>query len=152
MAVAVVGLGTAAGCGGGTASADGGGDGGPGDPGSHPSPQGLSCADLFDPTMVRTYNIEISADEWNKMVAEFNDVADLVAGISFTTYHPIVFHTGNETVTDAAVKLHGQSSWLQTVMFDGDRAKMQFDDLLDRHRRGLRHRVPRVLRSPPGKS
>lgn len=127
MAVAVVGLGTAAGCGGGTASADGGGDGGPGDPGSHPSPQGLSCADLFDPTMVRTYNIEISADEWNKMVAEFNDVADLVAGISFTTYHPIVFHTGNETVTDAAVKLHGQSSWLQTVMFDGDRAKMQFD-------------------------
>jgi hypothetical protein len=95
--------------------------------GSHPSPQGLTCADLFDPSTVRTYSIDISADEWAKMVAEFNDITDLAAGISFTTYHPIVFHMGNETVTDAAVKLHGQSSWLQTVMFDGDRAKMQFD-------------------------
>ena len=38
---------------------------------------------------------------------------------------------GSETVADATVKLHGQSSWLQTVMFDGDRAKMQFDVAFD---------------------
>ena len=34
---------------------------------------------------------------------------------------------GGETVTDATFKLHGQSSWVQTVMFDGERPKMQFD-------------------------
>ena len=52
-------------------------------------------------------------------------------GLDFATYHPITFHLNGETVTDAAIKLHGQSSWAQTVMFDGDRAKMQFDVSFD---------------------
>ena len=30
-------------------------------------------------------------------------------------------------MSDATFKLHGQSSWVQTVMFDGDHPKMQFD-------------------------
>ena len=38
-----------------------------------------------------------------------------------------MFHMGGETASDATFKLHGQSSWAQTVMLDGDRAKMQFD-------------------------
>jgi hypothetical protein len=96
------------------------------------SPMGLSCADFFRPDAVGSYSFDISADEWNKMVAEFNDLTDLAAGLAFQAYHPIVFHFGDETVTDAAVKLHGQSSWLQTVMFDGDKAKMQFDVAFDR--------------------
>jgi hypothetical protein len=93
---------------------------------------GLSCSDIFKQDTVGSYAFDISADEWTKMVAEFNDLADLTAGLQFETYHPIVFHFGSETVMDAAVKLHGQSSWAQTVMFDGDKAKMQFDVTFDR--------------------
>ena len=59
-----------------------------------------------------------------------------------------------ETVANASIKLHGQSSWLQTVMFDGERAKMQFDvafDKVDANRQvsrprqaGLRHAALRL--------
>ena len=41
--------------------------------------------------------------------------------------HPVVFHLGSETVSNATLKLHGQSSWAQTAMLDGNRAKIQFD-------------------------
>ena len=58
--------------------------------------------------------------EWSAMEAEFNNLAALESGADFAVYHPVVFHLGSETVTDAAIKLHGQSSWVQTVMFDGD--------------------------------
>ena len=60
------------------------------------------------------------------MVAEFQNMEALLAGVEFATYHPITFHYGNEAVP-AAIKLHGQSSWLLTTMFDGDKAKMQFN-------------------------
>jgi hypothetical protein len=111
---------------------------------------GLSCADFFRQEAVGSYSFDISADEWNKMVAEFNDLTDLAAGLAFQTYHPIVFHFGDETVTDAAVKLHGQSSWLQTVMFDGDRAKMQFDVAFDRtNPNGAFHGVSKLVFDMP---
>ena len=88
----------------------------------------LACSDLFDQDKVRTYSIDVTPDEWNSIQAEFNDVATLVAtGNDFATWHPVVFRMGSETAVDAALKLHGQSSWAQTVMFDGDRRKMQFD-------------------------
>ena len=90
------------------------------------TPLGMSCSDLFDQNSFPTYSIEISAAEWDSMNAEFHNLAALQTGLKFQVYHPIVFHMGNETVTDAAIKLHGQSSWLDTVTFDGDRAKMQF--------------------------
>jgi hypothetical protein len=86
----------------------------------------LACPDLFDDATLQTYAIDISADEWAAMQSEFNNLTALESGASFTVYHPITFHLGSETVTNAAIKLHGQSSWAQTVMFDGDRAKMQF--------------------------
>jgi hypothetical protein len=114
------------GCGSDGAAADG-GTANMGVGGSGASPAGLSCSDLFDGNQVRTYSFEISPTEWNSMLAEFNDLTDLAAGLSFATYHPIVLRVNGETVTNAAIKLHGQSSWLQAVMFDGDRAKMQFD-------------------------
>ena len=65
------------------------------------------------------------------MEAEFNNLAALESGADFTVYHPTVFHLGGETVNDAAIKLHGASSWYQTVTLDGDRAKMQFDVSFD---------------------
>jgi hypothetical protein len=125
--------GISAGCGGPTSGGplSGGNAGPPGVGGPAPSPTGLACADIFKQDQVGDFAFDIAADEWSKLVAEFNDLTDLQAGLPFAAYHPIVFHAGAETVTDAAVKLHGQSSWLQTVMFDGDKAKMQFDVAFD---------------------
>lgn len=86
----------------------------------------FACSDLFDPGTVREFAIDISPAEWDAIDAEFHNVAALQSGLKFVTYHPVVFHMGNEVVTDAAIKLHGQSSWLDTLTFDGAKAKMQF--------------------------
>ncbi|HXJ22897.1 MAG TPA: CotH kinase family protein [Polyangia bacterium] len=118
------------------ASATGGGGGATGTGGSPvssvdaatPVGGGPACADLFDQDMVRTYSIDIAPADWSALTAEFNDTASLLAqGNDFVVRHPVVFHLGSETVSDATIKLHGQSSWAQTVMLDGARAKMQFD-------------------------
>jgi hypothetical protein len=94
----------------------------------------LTCSDLFDQNTVRTYALEIAPDEWERIQAEFDDVATLTAqGNDFVARHPVVFHMGSETVSDASFKLHGQSSWAQTVMLDGARAKMQFDISFHQH-------------------
>ena len=108
-------------CGGGAA-----GTGGTPDAGA-----ALGCADLFDQGTLQTYSIDISAADWSAIEGEFNNLTALESGASFAVYHPVTFHLGNETVTDAAIKLHGQSSWAQTVMFDGERAKMQFSVSFD---------------------
>ena len=87
----------------------------------------LGCSDLFDPSQVTDYQIEMTADDWSKMSNEFFNYAALeAAGQPFDTYHPIVFHYGSETVTDAMIRLKGQSSWRHTVALDGANAKMQF--------------------------
>ena len=95
-------------------------------------PISSDCSDLFDQSAVRTYSIDIDPAEWQSMDAEFHNLAALQTGIEFVVYHPVVFHMDGETVANAAIKLHGQSSWLQTVMLDGDRAKMQFDVAFDK--------------------
>ena len=58
------------------------------------------------------------------MDAEFHDVQAVLAAMPRETYHPVTFHFGSETVADAAVRLKGQSSWVETVMFDPN-PKMQ---------------------------
>jgi len=86
-----------------------------------------ACSDLFDQNVLHQYWIDISADELAKMDAEFQDTAAVLAGAPMESYHPIVFHLGSEageTVTDAAVRLKGQSSWVQTVTLDPN-PKMQ---------------------------
>ncbi len=132
-----------AGCGGGAAPPGGGGAGGATDAGAASQTGGagvggtadggggLACADLFDEGTLQTYSVDISADEWSALEAEFNNLSALESGADFAVYHPVTFHLGSETVTDAAIKLHGQSSWAQTVMFDGERAKMQFSVSFD---------------------
>ncbi len=149
--VVVVAVGTLAGCGskgggsaGGTPSTGGGGGGASGAGGgtsgasgatggtfvdaSAPVGGGPACADLFDPNMVRTYSIDIDPSEWASVMNEFNQVATLTAsGNDFVVRHPVVFHMGSETVSDATLKLHGQSSWAQAATLDGTRAKIQFD-------------------------
>jgi CotH kinase protein/Putative metal-binding motif len=106
--------------GGGTGGAGGVADGGASDP--------RACSDVFDPTQLRQYWIDISPDEWAELNTEFMDIADVENGTPPKTYHPIVFHYGSETgetVTDAAIRLKGQSSWVLTVQND-PMPKMQF--------------------------
>jgi len=102
---------------------------------SHPDGGAVAsqgCADLFAQDAVRTYSLEIDPAEWQSLEAEFNNIAELaVNGNEFATFHPAVFRLDQETVTNATVKLRGQSSWMQTVMFDGARAKMQFTVAFD---------------------
>ena len=114
------------GTGGGSGSGGGGGGGGNSDGGmpaqtvtdAAGSPH--LCSDLFDQTKLQTFSVDISADEWAKLQDEFLNHIDLVLqGVQFQTYHPITFHYGNETVTDAMMRLKGQSSWVQTVQIDG---------------------------------
>jgi hypothetical protein len=90
-----------------------------------------ACADLFDQGTPATYSVDIADADWTAMEAEFNNLAALESGADFVVYHPAVFHLGSETVSDAAIKLHGASSWYQTVTLDGARAKMQFDVSFD---------------------
>jgi hypothetical protein len=111
------------------AGAPGAGGGAPGTGGSGGG-SSLGCADLFDQGSLQTYSFDISADQWAAMDAEFHNIAELEKGINFSTYHAITFHLGSETV-NAAVKLHGQSSWAEAVMDDGAKAKMQFDVSFD---------------------
>jgi hypothetical protein len=86
------------------------------------------CSDLFDQDQVRTYSIEIDPGVWTDIQTEFHDVTSLTTyGNDFVVRHPVVFHLGSETVSDATLKLHGSSSWAQTVMLDAGRAKIQFD-------------------------
>src|SRR5579862_9330689 len=72
-----------------------------------------ACADLFDEGTLNTYSVDISATEWAAITAEFQNVAALESGASFAVYHPVVLHLNGETVSDAEIKLHGQSSWYQ---------------------------------------
>src|SRR6185436_18312694 len=100
-------------CGGSSGGGSGQPTGSAGGTGAHP------CSDLFDPNTLRTYSIDITPDEWTSIQAEFHDLASLtVQGNDFVVKHAVVFHMGGETVTGAMFKLHGQSSWVQTVMYD----------------------------------
>jgi hypothetical protein len=85
----------------------------------------LLCSDLFDQSVLQTYAIEISADNWAKLDADFHDLKDVLAGTPPETNYPVTFHFGSETVTNATVRLRGKSSWVNTVMFDAN-PKMQF--------------------------
>ena len=125
----------------GAASAGGGADSGGG---------GLACSDLFDQGTLQTYAFDVSSDEWAALESEFNDLAALESGADFAVYHPITFHLNGETVANAEIKLHGQSSWAETVMLDGDRAKMQFDVSFDQvNPNGKFHGVSKLVFDMP---
>jgi CotH kinase protein/Putative metal-binding motif len=110
---------------GGGGQAAGGGGQAAGAGGAAGSATTLTCADLFDQSALQEYQVEISDVEWAKLTIEFQDIADVLAGNPHQTYHPITFHYGSETVTNAAMRLKGQSSWVDTVSYDAN-PKMQF--------------------------
>ncbi len=90
----------------------------------------ILCSDLFDQTILPMLSIDITADNWAKLTTDFNDIKDVEAGNPPDTYYPVTFHYGAETVTDAAIKLRGKSSWVNTVLHDTN-PKMQFDISFD---------------------
>ena len=63
------------------------------------------CSDLFDQSVLQTYAIDITPDNWAKLDADFHDLKDVLAGTPPQTYYPVTFHFGSETVTNAAVRL-----------------------------------------------
>src|SRR3954468_11614884 len=155
-AAATAGVGGAAGGGplGGAAGGTGGSPGSTGGAGAVGGTAGagaaggaLACSDLFDQSKVADYQIEMTADDWSKMSYEFFNFAALqAAGQPFKSYHPIVFHYGAETVTNAMIRLKGQSSWRHTVALDGANAKMQFVIAFDQvDPKGKFHGVSKVV-------
>jgi len=85
------------------------------------------CSDLFDENAVQQYWVDINQDDLDSLNREFQDTAAVLAGQPPKNYHPIVLHLGSEmgeTVKDAAIRLKGQSSWVQTVQLDPN-PKMQ---------------------------
>ncbi|HEY7372320.1 MAG TPA: CotH kinase family protein [Polyangia bacterium] len=112
---------------GGTAGAATTGASGASGAGGPTTPIAHGCSDLFDPARLVDYAVDINADEWAKIDYEFRNVEALkAAGQDYKAYHPVVFHYGGETVADAMIRLKGDSSWRNTVRYDGDKAKMQF--------------------------
>src|SRR3954464_12663296 len=88
---------------------------------------GPPCADLFAPTL-QTFAIDISDADWSAIQTEFQTVGNL-ADSAFVqhvpTEYPVVLHYGTETVTDAFIRLRGDSSWREAAQTDGAAGKMQ---------------------------
>ncbi len=89
---------------------------------------GQQCPDFFAQTL-QTFSIDVSADDWAAIQAEFMNAGQLPDEmfVQYTpAYYPIVFHYGSETINDAYIRLKGDSSWREAVAYDGQNGKMQF--------------------------
>ena len=105
-----------------------GGMGGSADAGTGTGTGGISCSDLFAPTL-QTYSIDISDSDWNAIQAEFLSAGMLIDQAFFDyqpKYYPVVLHFGNDASKDAYIRLKGDSSWREAVQYDGANGKMQF--------------------------
>jgi hypothetical protein len=114
---------------GGAGMAGGAGSGGGGGGGGTPSTVGPDgCPDVLAPVL-QAFQVEISAADLGAMTDEFISAGNLPPA-QFADYqphyYPIVFHWGGETVTDAFIRLKGQSSWQQAAQLDQRNGKMQF--------------------------
>ncbi len=88
----------------------------------------LSCSDLFAPTL-QTYSVDISDADWTAIQAEFMSAGMLTDQAFFDyqpKYYPVTFHFGNDASKNAYIRLKGDSSWRETVQYDGVNGKMQF--------------------------
>jgi hypothetical protein len=132
----------------GTGTAGTGGAGGAG--GGATTAQPFGCSDLFDEAVLQDYAVDISADEWTKLDYEFRNRYVAVGAGKTAPYHPVVFHSGAETVANASIRLKGDSSWDQTVALDGANAKMQFVIAFDQiNTSGKFHGVSKITLDMP---
>jgi hypothetical protein len=108
-------------------------DAGAADASTTPPPDGgtalgpYGCSDLFDQETLGTFEMTISQAEWAKLEDEFLHWAEREEqGLPANPYHPAqVRYQNGPWVTDAMVRLKGQSSWHETVAFDAN-PRMQF--------------------------
>jgi hypothetical protein len=117
-----------AGGGGGEIGGGAGGIGAGGSGGAGGLAAGPPCPDFLAQT-VQTFAVDISATDLANMQAEFLSAAQLPDEqfVQYQpAYYPVVFHYGAETVTDAFIRLKGDSSWREAAEFDGAAGKMQF--------------------------
>jgi hypothetical protein len=82
------------------------------------------CPDILGQDTLRTFSVEISNDEWAKITVEFLDTS--LQSVATNIYHPAVFHYGQEVVSDAMIRLKGQSSRVFAAQMGGASGKMQF--------------------------
>jgi hypothetical protein len=70
-----------------------------------------NCADIFAPTLLPTFEIQIASGEWDALNAEFQDwKLRQDQSLDLKPYHPVVFRYGDEVVEDAFIKLQGNPS------------------------------------------
>lgn len=84
------------------------------------------CPDIFRQEVFPDYRLRIAAEHWAALEDEFLNRAEREEmGLDPNPYHPIELEYDGERVTDALIKLKGQSSWWQAIAFD-ENPKMQF--------------------------
>jgi hypothetical protein len=91
------------------------------------------CSDLFSADWMPTIDLSMAPEELTALEAEFLAPFQVYQQTgtwpsrSAKPYHPLLeFRIGDSAVTDAQIRLKGQSSWYETLQLDGARAKMQF--------------------------
>ena len=89
-------------------------------------PSAPAASDLFQQETVRTYASRQSTPQngraWTRSSATSPRLPPATTSSPTTRF---VFHLDQETVANAAIQLHASRPGWQTVMLDGDRAKMQ---------------------------
>jgi hypothetical protein len=91
-----------------------------------PKPQPYGCSDLFDESILPTYEIEINEPDWMAIYQEFKTRwQEEALGTDPETLYPIVFHYNGEIFPTARLRLKGSSSWANAAKKD-DPGKMQF--------------------------
>ncbi|HET6282926.1 MAG TPA: CotH kinase family protein [Polyangia bacterium] len=84
------------------------------------------CADIFAQSILPTYEVSISSENWAAIYTEFKTrYNEETGGGQPRTEYPITFRYGDEVVSDATLRLKGQSSWRQSATLDTP-GKMQF--------------------------
>lgn len=88
------------------------------------------CAPIFSQLIVPEYHLTIGPDDWAAMQAEFlNPQLDANGTLIEPPYHPTQLHIVEGDATfdppGVMVRLNGNTSWLQTIVYDAN-PKMQF--------------------------
>jgi hypothetical protein len=93
-----------------------------------PTPGAGECADVFSEDRVTTYEIQIAPSDWEGLVSDFyNMPRNDAANLDIHPYHPLAeFRYGNDVVTDAMIRLKGQSSWRESLEAGDNPPKLQF--------------------------
>jgi hypothetical protein len=89
---------------------------------------GSNCADVFADDRITSYELQIAQADWDALVHDFYSMQlndDL--NLDIHPYHPIAeFKYGNEVLTNAMIRLKGQSSWAEVIAAGDNPPKMQF--------------------------